>query len=76
MLIISISRLHHGGSTWGSDHYSFWDEGYDALFYFEYTETPYYHTSRDTIAHINATYAVKNMRLILATLAELSEVST
>jgi hypothetical protein len=66
--------LDHGGSTWGSDHNSFWDEGYDALFYFEYTETPYYHTAQDTIAHINATYAVKNMRLILATLAELSEV--
>jgi hypothetical protein len=67
--------LHHGGSTWGSDHNSFWDYGYDALFYFEYTETPYYHTSGDTMAHINATYAVKNMRLIFASLAELSEVS-
>jgi hypothetical protein len=65
--------LHHGGSTWGSDHNSFWDEGYDALFYFEYTETPYYHSPSDTIAHINMTYAVKNIRLILATLAELSE---
>ena len=65
--------LTHGGSTWGSDHNSFWDEGYDALFYFEYTETPYYHTSGDTIDHINATYAVKNVRLILATLAELAE---
>ena len=65
--------LHHGGSTWGSDHNSFWDEGYNALFYFEYKETPYYHSSGDTIAHINTTYAVKNIRLILATLAELSE---
>jgi hypothetical protein len=65
--------LHHGGSIWGSDHNSFWDAGYDSLFYFEYTETPYYHTSGDTIDHINATYAVKNVRLILATLAELSE---
>ena len=64
--------LHHGGSTWGSDHNSFWDEGYDALFYFEYTETPYYHTAQDTIEHINATYAVKNMRLVFATLAELA----
>jgi hypothetical protein len=65
--------LHHGGSTWGSDHNSFWDQGYNALFYFEYTETPYYHSSGDTIDHINATYAVKNVRLILATLAELTE---
>ncbi len=65
--------LEHGGSTWGSDHNSFWDEGYDALFYFEHTETPYYHTAQDTIPHINMTYAVKNTRLILATLAELAE---
>lgn len=65
--------LHHGGSTWGSDHNSFWDAGYHALFYFEYEMTPYYHTSQDTIDHINATYAVKNVRLVLATLAELAE---
>jgi len=67
--------LHHGGSIWGSDHNSFWDQGYDALFYFEYTETPYYHTSQDTMAHINASYAVKNMCLIFATLAELTGAS-
>lgn len=64
--------LHHGGSTWGSDHWYFWENGYDALFFYEYETTPYYHTSQDTIEHINATYAVKNMRLIIATLAELA----
>jgi hypothetical protein len=72
---ILLNKLENGGFTWGSDHYYFWDNGYDALFYFEYKETPYYHTSGDTIEHINVTYAVKNIRLILATLAELSEVS-
>jgi len=66
--------LTHGGYRWGSDHNSFEDEGYSALFYFEYTETPYYHSSQDTMQHINATYAVKNIRLIFATLAELAEV--
>lgn len=65
--------LHPGGDTWGSDHWYFWQHGYSALFYFEYTETPYYHSSQDTIQNINATYAVKNMRLIFATLAELAE---
>ena len=65
--------LDHGGYTWGSDHNSFWDYGYNALFYFEYTETPYYHQSGDTIAHINTSYAKKNSRLIFATLAELAE---
>ena len=65
--------LTHGGYRWGSDHNSFEDQGFSAVFYFEYTETPYYHTAQDTMAHINASYAVKNMRLAFATLAELAE---
>lgn len=65
--------LHDGGTSSGSDHYYFWQYGYSAVFYFEYEMTPYYHSPEDTIAHINTTYAVKNIRLILATLAELAE---
>ena len=64
--------LVHGGWTWGSDHNSFWDEGYNAVFTFEFTETPYYHTSGDTIAHMNISYATKNTKLLVATLAELT----
>jgi len=65
--------LHNAGTSSGSDHYYFWQRGYSAVFYFEYEMTPYYHTSGDTIDHINATYAVKNVKLIIATLAELAE---
>ncbi len=65
--------LHNAGTSSGSDHYYFWQYGYSALFYFEYTMTPYYHSPQDTIASINLTYAVKNTRLVLATLAELAE---
>jgi len=65
--------LHNAGTSSGSDHYYFWQNGYSAVFYFEYEMTPYYHTSQDTIDHINASYGAKNVRLILATLAELSE---
>jgi len=64
--------LVHGGYTWGSDHNSFWDEGYNAIFAFEFTETPYYHTSGDTMEHINITYATKNTKLLIASLAELA----
>jgi hypothetical protein len=67
--------LHNAGTSSGSDHYYFWQHGYDALFYFEYQMTPYYHGPGDTIEHINLTYAAKNIRLILATLGELSEAS-
>jgi uncharacterized protein YceK len=66
--------LHDAGLSGGSDHYYFWQNGYSALFYFEYTMTPYYHSPQDTIDNINLTYAVKNTKLILATLAELAEV--
>ena len=66
--------LHAGGTSSGSDHYYFWQNGFSAIFYFEYEMTPYYHSSQDTIANINITYAAKNIRLILATLAELAEV--
>lgn len=67
--------LHNAGTSSGSDHYYFWQNGFSAIFYFEYQMTPYYHGSQDIIANINATYAVKNVRLALATLAELSEAS-
>jgi hypothetical protein len=70
---IQLTLIHGGAPPGGSDHESFWYEGYDAIFYFEYTETPYYHTAQDTMDHINATYAVKNIKLGLATLAGLSE---
>jgi len=65
--------LHNAGTSSGSDHYYFWQNGFSAVFYFEYEMTPYYHEPEDTIQHINATYAAKNIRLILATLAELAE---
>lgn len=70
---IGSLTLHNGGMSYGSDHLPFWENGYDALFYFEYEMTPYYHSPQDTIENINATYAVKNVRLVLATLAELAE---
>jgi hypothetical protein len=64
-----LTMIHYG-YMWGSDHNSFYDEGYNAIFYFEYHETPYYHSSQDNLDHINATYACKNIRAILATLCE------
>ena len=64
-------NLIHSGYIWGSDHNSFWSEGYNAIFTFEYTETPYYHSSGDTIEHMNVSYAMKNTKLLVATLAEL-----
>jgi VCBS repeat-containing protein len=63
------------GSSAGSDHYSFWQHGYDAIFYHEYEFNDYYHTSEDTIDKMNLTYDAIVTRLILATLAELAGAS-
>jgi len=63
------------GWSWGSDHYYFWEYGYDALFYHEYEFNHYYHSPQDTIENMNLTYDVKCSRLILATLASLTQPS-
>ncbi len=60
------------GSSSGSDHYYFWQFGYDAIFYHEYEFSPVYHSPQDTIANMDITYATKCSKLILATLAELA----
>ena len=58
-----------------SDHFRFWQFGYDAVQYRESETNPYYHTPEDTIEHMNISYAVKVSKLSLATLAELSELT-
>lgn len=60
------------GETWGSDHYYFWQYGYDAVFYHEFNFNDYYHSANDTIEHMNISYSTRFSRLILATLAELA----
>ncbi len=60
------------GETWGSDHYHFWQYGYDAVFYHEFNFNDYYHSANDTISTMNLTYSVHFTRLILATLAEMA----
>ena len=63
------------GWTWGSDHYYFWEAGYSAIFYAESNFNRYYHSPEDTIENMNISYTVKNSKLIIATLAELAEIT-
>jgi hypothetical protein len=60
------------GETWGSDHYYFWEFGYDAVFYHEENFNDYYHSANDTIVNMNLNYSARFTRLILATLAEMA----
>lgn len=66
-------QVLNSGSSSGSDHYFFDQYGYDAVFYQEYHFNSYYHSSQDTIAHMNMTYDAKITSLIVATLASLAE---
>lgn len=61
------------GYSWSSDHYSFWEFGYDAIFYHEYEFNPYWHSSQDTIDIMNTTYSTKSTKLIIATLGEFAQ---
>jgi len=59
-----------------SDQLYFWEYGYDGVFYHEYEFNDYYHTPYDTIENMNITYAIKCSKIILATLALLSQLSS
>ncbi|RLF40052.1 MAG: Zn-dependent exopeptidase M28, partial [Thermoplasmata archaeon] len=59
-----------------SDHASFWSLGYDSIFYHEYHFNPNYHSNGDTIKIMNINYATNVSKLMLATLAELAEVTS
>ena len=81
--ISNVSQLYHDYinleiipqfDTYGlSDHYSFWQFGYDAIQYREYETNPYFHTTNDIIENMNITYFLKCSKLALATLAELTK---
>ena len=57
-----------------SDHFSFWNKGYQAITIIEDNSdfNKHYHSSNDTSDRINFTYLVKNTKLALGILAKLS----
>jgi hypothetical protein len=65
-------EIVHGGYSGLSDHASFHEFDFEAIFYMEYEINPDYHTSNDIIQNMNPSYASNVSRLLLATLAELS----
>jgi hypothetical protein len=62
-----------GGYSGRSDHASFYPMGYHAIFFHEYEFNPNYHSRGDDIKTMNIHYATNVTKLMLATLAELSE---
>jgi len=57
----------------GSDHKSFYNYGYEGVFFLEYEFNPNYHTSEDKIDYINISYMKKVCRLATATLATIAD---
>ena len=67
---LEILRLPH---VTFSDHESFVQYHYAASYLWEYGSTPYYHTSEDTLEHMNMTYLAKVCKLAIGTLASMAE---
>jgi len=57
----------------GSDHRSFLDEGFHAVFFAEAVDDVEWHTSSDTLEKMDVAYATKVSKLTLATLVELAD---
>jgi len=65
--------IYLAGYAGNSDHASFWQFGYDAIFYHEYNFNDYYHSPQDTIENMNMTYCTKSTKFMIATLGELAQ---
>jgi len=62
----------------GSDHYMFWQAGYDAILSIEDENVPYpyYHTVNDTLGNLTMSFCANVVRMGVATLAELAQPDT
>ncbi|MBI5651240.1 MAG: Zn-dependent exopeptidase M28 [Chloroflexi bacterium] len=59
-----------------SDHYSFWNRGYAGILAIEDDWddfNDFYHTTNDTVAHINATYFTNYLKASVGTIAHLAD---
>jgi len=68
----------YGWDAPDSDHYSFWQVGYPAVYVGEDWEdhTPYIHTTNDTINTLNMPYFTEYAKAVVGTLAHLGQVTS
>ena len=64
----------HGGTrnSGGSDSYSYWREGYPAIYFEEKEFSPYYHSPDDVVANITIDYCAEVIRSSCATVLRVS----
>lgn len=70
-LNLAVHEYNAGAS---SDHWPFLQYGYDAVFFHEYEFNDYYHSSNDTVAHMDMEYDVRVTKLVVGTLLKIAEV--
>lgn len=70
--LIGLDVIQYSASG-NSDHWPFITRGYSAVMYHEYKFNPYYHSSQDTIDKMDINYAMRVVRLMLGTLAEIAD---
>jgi len=66
-------QVDRGSAHPYSDHYSFIRYDFNASFFAEYEFNDYYHSSEDTLEHMDMDYCVRVTRLVVGTLVELAE---
>ncbi|HEC76030.1 MAG TPA: Zn-dependent exopeptidase M28 [Thermoplasmatales archaeon] len=68
-------NIYRHGNFGGSDHQSFIDYGYEAIFFVEYEFNSNMHTSEDKIENMNMSYLLKSCKLVLATSAKIADMN-
>lgn len=66
-------NIYRHGNFGGSDHQSFIDYGYEAIFFVEYEFNSNMHTSEDKIENMNFSYLSKACKLAIATTAKIAD---
>lgn len=61
------------GGMGSSDHESFWQMGYPAIFVHENDFSPHYHTTRDRLDHLEMNYEGEVVKMVLATVMHLAK---
>ncbi len=67
-------KVYRYGAGANSDHWPFMAHGYDAVFFHEYEFNDYYHSSGDTVEHMDIEYDTRVTKLIVATLVQIANI--
>jgi hypothetical protein len=73
---LGLNIRQQASTPGGSDHQSFWNNGYEAGCFWEWVLTPYYHTANDRIATLDTVFMTKMIKCLVATLCDLAEPDT